>query len=99
MSLHDPWTILGVEPGASEDEIRAAYREAVKRHPPDRDAAAFARINDAFAKVRDPRARARERLFGPSALSGADELRDMLRAGKRPPAGPELWLELIKGRG
>lgn len=98
MTLHDPWALLGVEPGASDDEIRAAYREAVKRHPPDRDPPGFARLNEAFEALRNPRARARERLFGPSPLSDLVELQDLLRASKRPPAGAALWLELIQGR-
>jgi uncharacterized membrane protein YkvA (DUF1232 family) len=32
----DPWAVLGVEPGASREEIVRAYREQIKRHHPDR---------------------------------------------------------------
>ena len=98
MTLHDPWALLGIEPGASDEEIRAAYRDAVKRHPPDRDPQGFTRLNEAFAALRDPRARAQERLLGPSPLRDLVELQDLLRASKRPPAGPALWLDLIRGR-
>ncbi|MFN7175467.1 MAG: TerB family tellurite resistance protein [Thermaurantiacus sp.] len=31
-----PWAVLGVEPGASHDEIKAAWRRLVKAHHPDR---------------------------------------------------------------
>lgn len=31
----DPFTILGVEPSASDDEIREAYREKSKKNHPD----------------------------------------------------------------
>lgn len=36
----DPYVILGVEPGASMADVRAAYRELVKQHHPDRHIAA-----------------------------------------------------------
>ena len=58
-----PWTVLGISPGASEDEIRTRYRALVKRHPPEQDPDAFERIRDAYEKVRDPRVLARERVL------------------------------------
>ncbi|MCH8684657.1 J domain-containing protein [Pedomonas mirosovicensis] len=36
----DPYVILGVEPGADLAEVRAAYRQMVKEHHPDRHIAA-----------------------------------------------------------
>lgn len=44
-----PHEILGVPPGASRDEIRAAYRRLAALHHPDRggDAEAFAKVNAA----------------------------------------------------
>lgn len=35
-SADDPYVVLGVAPGASSDEVRAAYRRLVKVHHPDR---------------------------------------------------------------
>ena len=32
----DPWLVLGIEPGADADTVRAAYRALVKLHHPDR---------------------------------------------------------------
>lgn len=32
----DPYDVLGLQPGASRDEITAAYREMMKRYHPDR---------------------------------------------------------------
>ncbi len=33
----DPYAVLGVGPGASEEEVHDAYRRLVKRHHPDRN--------------------------------------------------------------
>jgi molecular chaperone DnaJ len=34
--MRDPYEVLGIKPGASKDEIRAAYRELAKKYHPDR---------------------------------------------------------------
>lgn len=34
--MNNPYEVLGVKPGASEEEIRAAYREMVKKYHPDK---------------------------------------------------------------
>jgi curved DNA-binding protein CbpA len=48
----DPHDVLGVAPGAQPGEIRSAYRAAARRVHPDRpgggDAAAFARVHEAY---------------------------------------------------
>ena len=53
----DPFTVLGVNPGAGDREIAAAYREAAKRWHPDvapgdEAAARMAEINAAYDMVR-----------------------------------------------
>ncbi len=55
----DPYRVLGVNRGATEDEVKSAYRKLAKEYHPDRNggsAAAEAKmkeINDAYAKVMD----------------------------------------------
>lgn len=36
LSADNPWVVLGLEPGAPEADIRAAYRRLVREHHPDR---------------------------------------------------------------
>ena len=59
----DAYDVLGVDRGASDDELRAAWRAAVRAlHPDTRDAdvpgpeadAALRLVNDAWALVSDP---------------------------------------------
>lgn len=58
MSNH--YAVLGVLPTASPDEIRASYRQLVKRYHPDvpgGNARFFARLCDAYEVLSDPEAR------------------------------------------
>lgn len=49
MSREEAWLILGLEPGAKPEDIRAAHRRLMKRHHPDAGGSAdlAARINEA----------------------------------------------------
>lgn len=61
----DPYATLGVSPGASDDELHAAYRRLVQIHHPDHNdgsaesARRFEEIQDAYARIRQLRANAR----------------------------------------
>jgi curved DNA-binding protein CbpA len=57
----DPYAVLGVKPGATDAEIHAAYRTAVRRTHPDAggSAAAFDAVQQAYELLRDPATRAR----------------------------------------
>lgn len=61
--MNDPWAELGLEPGASDDAIRRQYLALVRKHSPDRDAEAFARIRAAYDALRDPVQRMKRQLF------------------------------------
>jgi curved DNA-binding protein CbpA len=60
----DAYKILQVDPDCEDEVIRGAYRALAMKYHPDRDdtryaARRMAELNDAYALVRDPAARAR----------------------------------------
>ena len=72
-SLTNAFSILGVQPGVSEDKLKAAFREQALRHHPDRnpddpEAAekAFKAVNEAYARISSKL----EQRRGPSASRG-----------------------------
>ena len=92
-----PAEVLGVSPDASDEEIRAAYLQKVREHPPDRSPEQFERIRDAYTILRDPRRRVQHRLFSVdpgaplSSLVGAE-------TRQRRFVGPDPWLDVLKGK-
>ena len=58
------YMMLGLEPGATDEQIRARYLELVKAHPPENDPQRFQDITCAYERLKDRRSRIRHRLFG-----------------------------------
>jgi curved DNA-binding protein CbpA len=94
MPTIDPYQVLGIEPEATSEEIRAAYLRKIREHPPERDAAAFELVRDAYADLRDPRERTRRLLFGGDPLPPLDHLLNG-RTPARRFAGPKAWLAAL----
>jgi len=93
----DPREVLGVSQDAGEEEIRAAYVRRVKEHPPDRSPEEFERIRDAYDSLRDPRRRMRDKLLSVGPFLPLVSVIEV----KTPPrrfAGPQPWLEVLKGK-
>ena len=69
MANKDYYSILGVGKGASEDEIKSAYRRLAKKYHPDLNkteeaANKFKEINEAYEVLGDPKKRANYDQFG-----------------------------------
>jgi len=91
----NPFAVLGIDEGADDAAVRAAYLAGVRKSPPDRDPEGFRRIRDAYEAVRDSERRLKLRLFGPAPLDRLEQVLDALPAERRH-VGPGPWLALLQ---
>ena len=62
--VSDPYKVLGLSPGASDEEVKAAYRKLAKKYHPDlnpgneRAAARMNEINAAYDQIKNPQPQA-----------------------------------------
>ena|ERR1700677_4016350 len=95
ITLQQAADVLGITLPVSDEAIRAAYTDQIRRHPPDRDPELFEQIRDAYDLLRDPLARARLVLEGPDP---GGPLASVLPANgaRRQFVGSKLWMEVLK---
>lgn len=88
--------VLEVAADASESELRAAYIEKVRLHPPDQDPERFELVRDAYEQLRDPRVRVRRVLECPDPFAPLSNLLTDLPRQERRFVGPGPWLAILK---
>jgi DnaJ-class molecular chaperone len=72
--LDDPWKVLGLAAGASDETIRRRYLELVRAHPPERDPRRFAEVRSAYDALRDPASRLQRSIFEMATDYGIDDV-------------------------
>jgi len=75
MTKRDYYEILGVEKGASPDEIKKAFRRLAVQHHPDKeggDESKFKEINEAYEVLKDSEKRKRYDQFGHAGVGGSN---------------------------
>ena len=88
MAKQDYYTILGVERGASAEELKKAYRKLAMQHHPDRNPgdakaeAKFKELNEAYDVLKDDQKRSAYDRFGHAAFENGGP-----GGGRRRPAG------------
>jgi curved DNA-binding protein CbpA len=88
-------SVLGVSADATLEQVRAAYLEKVRQHPPDRDPDQFEKIRDAYDLLRDPRSRVLQVFEGPNPMDPLTSLLGDKPAARRF-AGTGAWMAALK---
>ncbi len=90
VTLDEAASVLGVAPGAAPEQVRAAYLERVRQHPPDTDPEGFEHVRDAWQMLCNPKQRSRSWLDEEPAAPLTKLLDGPCFAG------PQPWLEAVR---
>ena len=91
MSMKDPYAVLGVSPQATDDEVKAAYRELARKYHPDKysdnplsDLAQekMQEINEAYDTIVRMRQNGGSQYNGGNGNSRYTDIRNMIRANR-----------------
>jgi len=86
----DPYKVLGLSPGASDEEVKKAYRRLAMKYHPDRNpgdeeaARKMQEINAAYEAIKNPeKAAPRQRQYDPFGGYGAEDGDQYLRSAEQ----------------
>ncbi len=88
----DPFAVLCVEPGADDAAVRAAYRDAVRAHPPTRDPEGFKAVRQAYERLQNPASRVQTLLLRRYLVPRLDEA--LVGTSPHPPSLDEMLEDL-----
>jgi hypothetical protein len=94
--IADSHAVLGVEPGATVEEIRQVYLAKVRDNPPEREPEKFREIHAAYQRLSDPLVQAEALVRPPRQQPNLTEIIDAA-AQQRPPL-PKLVLLALGNR-
>ncbi len=97
LPISDTYAVLGLGPGAEDEQIRAAYLAKLKQFPPERSPVEFEQVRDAYELLRDRRRRAQHTLFSVDTEARLESLVDGM-GNDRKFAGPGPWLAVLQER-
>ena len=54
--MQDPYSVLGVNPGATKDEVKKAFKKRAMETHPDRggNEEEFKKVNEAYEQIKNP---------------------------------------------
>lgn len=95
--MRNPYLVLGVDARADDATIERAYREALKRHSPERDPQGFQAVQAAYEKTATRRKRLAFELFDAQPPTPEDLLdrASPIKTPQRPPRA--LFNPLLRG--
>ncbi|MBD3344173.1 MAG: DnaJ domain-containing protein [Chitinivibrionales bacterium] len=98
MDERNPYDILGVEPGSTDQEVRRAYLDLIRKHPPDLHPQEFALISNAYEKIKTEKNRLEYDLFStdPGIEYPFDALIEEIKKKGRQPPGITPLTKLLR---
>jgi len=97
--MPDPYAILGLDPAAcSDDIVRAAYLDRIRRFPPEQAPEEFRLISEAYERLKTHNQRMHYHLFDndPGAQSPCDCLRETASSDRRRPPAEKVFQEFLQ---